>query len=153
MNRGKSTCEKICMYFIIVILVFSITALTGCLDEEEKYPDAEVTIIEAEARTTGTQFKKFPIDGYEFLWVRVEIRNLNERKDLSLNAWYFELVTEEGGVYTNPRLEDAPNRIIAGANITFWVVFEIPMEQTGDILRFDPSWFLEEPFVDKIPPY
>ncbi len=78
---------------------------------------------------------------------------LTEEEDLVLRAWFFELVTEQGGVYTDSKLSGAPNKLIAGANYTFWVVFEIPTDEIGDQLRFEPSWFLEEPFVGDIPDY
>lgn len=140
------------MCFLILVLIFA-SALTGCLDEEQKYPDAELSILDAESRFTGTTYNPTPIGGNEFLWVNVEIENLNEREDLVLRSWFFELVTDKGGVYQNARLDGAPSKLIAGANYTFWVVFEIPMEETGITLRFEPSWFLEEPFVGDIPDY
>ncbi len=143
--------EKVLLSMVAVLMVSSV--LTGCLEEEQKYPNAEMNILSAEARFLGTEYWRYPTEGNEFLWIQVEMNNLNEKEDLSLRAWYFELVTEQGHVYTNARLDGAPDRIIAGANVTFYVVFEIPMEQTGDTLRFEPSWFLEEPFTEKIPGY
>ena len=138
---------------VLVLLVISALAITGCLDEEQKYPNAELDIVAAEARDMGTPHKPNPIGGYEFLWIGVHMENLNEKEDLALHAWFFELVTEQGGVFKNARMHEAPTKLIAGANYTFWVVFEIPREEIGVTLRFEPSWFLEEPFIGDIPSY
>ncbi len=151
MIKGAGLGDKLFIFLILGVMILSAAALTGCVEEDKA--QAEMEVLDAEARMTGTPTWMTPKDGYEFLWVQVELTNLNEKEDLSLHAWYFELLTAEGSVYVNARTQGAPDRIIAGATITFWVVFEVPMDETGDILRFEPSWFQGEPFTDNIPPY
>ncbi len=151
MIKGAGFSDKLFTFLIIGLMILYVAALTGCVEEDKA--QAEMEVLYAEARMTGTQNWMTPKDGYEFLWVQVEITNMNEKEDLSLHAWYFELVTAEGSVYANARTEGAPDRIIAGATINFWVIFEIPTEEKGNILRFTPSWFQDEPFTDDIPPY
>ncbi len=147
--------KKIPTILAIGFLLISATALTGCTDtsdNESAEPQAKLEVLGAEAKLYDT-FDLPPDEGNEYLWLEVKVESLNEEEDLSLYTVDFEMTTVEGSVYTTPQEEGAPDKITPGTTTTFTLVFEIPQDETGDELRFEPGWAQEEPFTADIPSY
>lgn len=143
--RGK----KITLPATTRLLIFSLVIFSGFTLDGSK---AEMTILDAEVRIEDTLGSP-PDEGYEFLYVQVEIENLEEVDDLSLNPGSFELVTDEDAIYNLHDYEGRPAKLAAGGTATFWISFEIPEDETGDTLRYKPGWLVDELYTEDVPSY
>lgn len=143
----------------LIIMVIAILIIGGAIGgaillagDGDNKAEAEMTVLDAELRATDT-YDLPPDEGHEYLYLQVEIENKKEDEDLSLNAFNFELVTEEGGVYTYNDYEGKPDGVIAGDTATFWISFEIPENEVGDTLRYEPDWIDDKTYTGDVPPY
>ncbi len=152
-NQGEKMEKKVFSILAIGFLIISAVALTGCTSDDETFePKAKMNVLGTEANLTDT-YDLTPEQGNEFLWVEVEVESQNEEEDLSLSTVDFKMTTEEGSVYEMPQEDGAPDKITPGTTATFSLVFEIPRDETGEELRFEPGWGQEDPFTADIPSY
>ncbi len=148
---------KLISVILIFSLIFASLAISGCTNEETEEqlnPKAKINVQNAELRATDSM-DTTPSEGNVYLYLKVEIESLNEKEDLSINPYSFELVTDNQTTYTASlwTTDNMPDSITPQSSETFWIGFEIPEKREGETLRFEPSWFQEDPFTASIPSY
>ena len=147
--------KKIMSCFLVLAIIFMALAMSGCTDTEDEEtiePNAEMSVLDAELRATDS-YDLTPDSGNVYLYLQVEIESLNEEEDLSLNPFNFELETDAGSMYSYNDQIDAPDNLSPGSTSQFWISFEIPEDETGGTLYYEPSWLQDEPYTDSVPSY
>lgn len=120
--------------FLVLVLGLS-SALTGCLDEEE--PETELDVLGEEEKDEDVGGSS-PESGNKFYWVHVELKNKGEDQAINPSAEYFILETDEGEEYGDPQEDGMPDKIEAGEAEDFWLVFEIPENESALRVRYEP---------------
>ncbi|MEF8874490.1 MAG: DUF4352 domain-containing protein [Candidatus Thermoplasmatota archaeon] len=128
--------SKIQAMVIFLVLVIGLSAaLTGCLDEDE--PETELTVLGEEEKDEDLEGSS-PESGNKFYWIHVELKNKGVDQDINPAAEYFILETEEGEEYKDPQADDLPDKIEPEKAEDFWLVFEIPENESALRIRYEP---------------
>ncbi|GEM_PF-2614627 len=139
--------------FVSVILLFSVVALTGCLDDEVSLdPEIDMTVQDAEIKEYDAR-NRAPKDDHVFLYIQVRMENLDVGSDFYPVARHFELETDKR--YSRSYHDEIgfPSKIAGGESDTFRISFEIQEDETGMILRYRPDWSQEDPLEADVPPH
>ncbi|MFP3871990.1 MAG: DUF4352 domain-containing protein [Candidatus Natronoplasma sp.] len=134
----------------LLILIAVGSAFTGCI-EEDFDPKVEMTIPEAEMKEKDIDNNP-PEEGHFFLDLNVSLENSGEDRHLYPVPRYFKLESDAGKNYTCYNERGMPDEIEPGETKNFWITFEIPKDEKGDILRYEPDW-INEPLEAEVPGY
>jgi hypothetical protein len=122
-------------------------------------PDLDLTIKEVSAQfTSPAPNARNASDGKEFLYVKINITNDNDKtKHTVWDADRFSVddnsaLQIDGKFLANNEMREIDTLIIdEGQGKTFYVVFEVPDDMIMKYLRYDPG--LDEPLDSEIPSY
>ncbi len=139
----------------------TVCMIAGCTDkvEETLDPNLKLTVHEAVAMfTSPAPSSRNATDGKEFLYVKINITNNNEKTDHTVfNADRFSVddndaTSFEGSFIANLDMREMNSLVIDhGAGKTFYVVFEVAEDLDMKYLRYEPG--IDEPLDAEIPEY
>ncbi len=119
----------------LLLVIGSFAALTGCLEDEE--PETGLNVLGEEEKDEDLEGSS-PKPGNKFYWIHIELENKGEDQNIDPDPEYFKIETEEGNEYKNPQEEGMPDTIEPGEAEHFWLVFEIPEDESPLRIRYKP---------------
>lgn len=133
---------------LFLVLFASALVLGGCVDSEVSDPQVEIRVVDA-APDPG----QCPLaDQNESCHkLRVQVVNNNEEEDVSNNLFYWEAVSDEGGVYSAEDRE-GPDKVAAGSEAEVRLWFTPQRGQKLTTLRYEAVW-MSEPVKADVPSY
>lgn len=133
------TKKMISCIMILGLLIFTLT-LSGC-SEDEKDLKAEVDVLEAEYRYKGGDSLTYPSTGNTWLYLEVEVKNVNSDDGIELASEDFKLKTDENINYNVEDATDIPNvELGVEGDVTFWIGFQISEDESAEILLYESPW-------------
>ncbi len=144
-----------------LLMVMAAGLVVGCTErfEENVDPDLELNVLEVVAKDKSpAPNSKNASDGKEFLYVKINITNNNDKADHTVwNADRFSVddnsATEVDGSYlANNDMREIDTLIIdKGEGKTFWVAFEVDNDMKMLYFRYNAG--LDEPLESELPDY
>ena len=144
-----------------IMVVLAAALISGCTErvEESVDPDLDIRILEVVAKNTSpAPNARNASDGKEFLYVKVNLTNDNDKADHTVwDADRFSVddnsaTVVEGSYIANNDMREIETIIIDhGTGKTFWIVFEV--SNTIKMLYFRYEAGLDEPIDAEIPDY
>ncbi len=145
----------------VLFLVLTAGIIAGCLEEVEETvdPDLDLIVIEIVAKDKSPAPNAVNAsDGKEFLYVKINITNQNDKADHTVwNADRFSVddnsATEvDGSFLSNVDMREIDTLIIdVDTGKTFYVVFEVPNDIKMVYFRYNAG--LDEPLDTELPDY
>lgn len=124
------------MALSLILLMGLSLALTGCMSGEE--PETGLNVL-GEERLEEDFEGNTPEEGYVFYGIHVELENKAENLDLEPESDYFILETVDGEEYHDPQGEEIPYTIEPGESESFWLIFDMPEDESAELIRYEPS--------------
>jgi len=136
-------------------LIFSLVIFSGCTAQDPDYTEShlDMEILDAEARDEDPDGFPPGEEENEFLYIQVEVKNPEGEDTLPLNPFNFELISDEGTEYGHADHEDRPPNLPDGTTASFRLIFEIPEEEIGETLIFEPERLEGDPLTADVPSY
>jgi hypothetical protein len=144
-----------------LLLVMAAGLVAGCTErvEENVDPDLEIRVLEVQAKDKSpAPNAKNASDGKEFLFVKINLTNDNDKADHTVwNADRFSVDDNsakkvDGSYLANNDMREIETLIVDhGTGKTFWIVFEVEDDMKMKYLRYDAG--LDEPIDNEIPDY
>lgn len=135
--------------------------LPGCTERVKETLDPELEIVVEDIKALGTSPPPDVVnasEGKEFLYVRVNITNGNEKTGHTIwSAERFSVDDNSGTVRKGSHLANTEMRELDSLIIqpkeakSFWVVFEVENDVTMIYLRYEPG--IDEPMDIHLPVY
>ncbi|GEM_PF-1760184 len=128
--------KKLALLLTVLTVMGAVLVMSGCLGSDERPQEVDLDVLDAELRGTNAQGEE-PDEGREFLWLRVEMKNLKD-EDIDLSHVLFEVATADGILYHSDGAQEMVTNLHPDGRDVFWLVFDLPEEIYAKELLFEP---------------